>query len=437
MKISHYAVKHPVVIAMFLIALLVFGIYCIVGLGMEFIPDMSLPEVEIITIYPGASAEDVENDITKIIEEDLVTLPYFKSMSSQSNSSFSWITVIYQDGIDVYEQLTELRFRLQMLEDDLPADAHAPYALVGGATMLPVMQFAITGGEDTSRITSYINDTLKPKIISKVIEISKKVALALQVKGLMNLQLAVKDDDIWMIEANPRASRTVPFISKATGIPLAKIGTQIMLGKTLKELGIDTDYRTIDHYAIKASVFPFLKLPGVDSILTPEMKSTGEVMGIDEDFDIACYKAYVAAGNKLPKEGGVYVTVNDADKPRILESVKELYEMGFNIYATKGTSTFLRTHGIQTTTVFTLSDKYRPQAVEYMREGMINMIINTPSNKSGAIRDGYTLRRLAVELEIPFLTTANGANTAVAAIKVARGRELGVRSMREYHTFND
>ena len=160
-------------------------------------------------------------------------------------------------------------------------------------------------------------------------------------------------------------------------------------------------------------------------------------MGIDENFDFACYKAYVAAGNKLPKEGGVYVTVNDADKPRVLNSVKELYEMGFNIYATKGTSTFLRKNGIQTTTVFTLSDKYRPQAVEYMREGMINMIINTPSNKSGAIRDGYTLRRLAVELEIPFLTTANGANTAVAAIKVARGKELSVRSMREYHTFTN
>ncbi len=130
MKISHYAVKHPVVIAMFLIALVVFGVYCLVGLSMEFIPDMSLPEVEVITIYPGASAEDVENDITKIIEDDLVTLPYFKSMSSQSNNSFSWITINYQDGIDVYEQLTELRFRLQMLEDDLPADAQKPYALV-------------------------------------------------------------------------------------------------------------------------------------------------------------------------------------------------------------------------------------------------------------------------------------------------------------------
>ena len=164
MKISHYAVKHPVVIAMILIALVAFGIYCLFGLSLEFIPDMSLPEVEIITIYPGASAEDVENDITKIIEDEMVTLPYFKSMSSQSNNSFSWITINYQDGIDVYEQLTELRFRLQQLEGDLPSDAQKPYALVGGATMLPLMQFAIIGGDDTARITSYINDTLKPKI---------------------------------------------------------------------------------------------------------------------------------------------------------------------------------------------------------------------------------------------------------------------------------
>ena len=164
MKVSHYAVKHPVVIAMILIALVAFGIYCLFGLSLEFIPDMSLPEVEIITIYPGASAEDVENDVTKIIEDEMVTLPNFKSMSSQSNNSYSWITINYQDGIDVYEQLTELRFRLQQLESQLPDDAHKPYALVGGATMLPLMQFAILGGDDTARITSYINDTLKPKI---------------------------------------------------------------------------------------------------------------------------------------------------------------------------------------------------------------------------------------------------------------------------------
>ena len=164
MKVSHYAVKHPVVIAMFLIALVAFGIFCLFGLNFEFIPDISLPEVEIITIYPGASAEDVEQDITTVLEDNFVTLPNFKSISSKSSNSLSWITVIYQDGVDVYDQLTELRYRIDQLEDSLPSDANKPYALVGVATMLPVIQFAMIGGNDTGRITQYINDTLTPML---------------------------------------------------------------------------------------------------------------------------------------------------------------------------------------------------------------------------------------------------------------------------------
>ena len=191
MKISRYAVKHPVVIAMILISLVAFGIYSVVGMSMEFMSDMSLPEVEIITIYPGASAEDVENDITKILEEELVTLPYYKSMTSQSNNSFSWITVHYQDGIDVYEQLTELRFRLQQLRSSLPDDAHDPYALVGGATMLPIMQFAILGGSDTARITRYIEDELKPQITS--IDGVAGVELYGALKSRINVRLRMDD----------------------------------------------------------------------------------------------------------------------------------------------------------------------------------------------------------------------------------------------------
>ncbi len=278
--------------------------------------------------------------------------------------------------------------------------------------------------------------TLEQKTIDEIVDITRKVALALEIKGLMNLQLAVKDGQVFMIEANPRASRTVPFISKATGIPLAKIGVKIMLGRTLKEFGL-SGYRPIDHFAVKASVFPFLKLPGVDSILTPEMKSTGEVMGIDEDFYTACYKALIAAGNKLPLEGGVYITVNDNDKPRILGPAKELKDMGFTIYATKGTSTYLREHGIDNIPVFRLDENQKPNAIGLMRDGKINLVINTPTQKSGAIRDGYTMRRLAVELEIPFLTTVQGAQIAVGAIKVARSGALGVRSMKDFHGLRD
>ena len=278
--------------------------------------------------------------------------------------------------------------------------------------------------------------TLKQETIDEIVAITEKVALALEIKGLMNLQLAVKDGQVFMIEANPRASRTVPFISKATGIPLAKIGVKIMLGKTLKDFGLK-GYRPIDHFAVKASVFPFLKLPGVDSILTPEMKSTGEVMGIDEDFHTACYKALIAAGNKLPASGGVYITVNDRDKPRILDPAKELKDMGFTIYATKGTSTYLREHGIENVPVFRLDENQKPNAIGLMRDGEINLVINTPTQTSGPVRDGYTMRRLAVELEIPFMTTVQGAEITVGAIKVARSGKLGVRSMKEFHGLRD
>ncbi|MCL2148627.1 MAG: carbamoyl-phosphate synthase large subunit [Methanomassiliicoccaceae archaeon] len=275
--------------------------------------------------------------------------------------------------------------------------------------------------------------TLSEGTIDGIVGITEKVARALRVKGLMNLQLAVKDGEIYMIEANPRASRTIPFISKATGVPLAKIGTKVMLGKTLKDFGL-SGYQGIGHYAVKASVFPFLKLPGVDSILTPEMKSTGEVMGIDEDFDTAYYKALTAAGNKLPTGGGVYITVNDSDKGRVLPVARELAGMGFSIYATKGTSTHLRENGVETTTVFKIDDNMKPNAMGLMREGRINLIINTPSSqKSGPVRDGHKMRRLAVELEIPFLTTIQGADAAVGAIKVAKGGDFTVRPMKDFH----
>ena len=275
--------------------------------------------------------------------------------------------------------------------------------------------------------------TLDDDIVNRVVEITTKVAHGLNIIGLMNLQLAVKDREIFMIEANPRASRTIPLISKATGVPLAKISTKIMLGRKLRDFGL-SGYTPIDHYAVKASVFPFLKLPGIDSILTPEMKSTGEVMGIDEDFHTACYKALIAAGNNLPMKGGVYMTVNDNDKPRILDAARGLKEMGFTIYATKGTSSYLRENGVEVTTVFKLAEKMKPNAIGLMRSGDINLIVNTPSLKSGARRDGYTMRRLAVDLEIPFMTTVQGANIAVGAIRVGRDNKLKVRSTKEYNT---
>ncbi|MDR3282899.1 MAG: carbamoyl-phosphate synthase large subunit, partial [Candidatus Methanoplasma sp.] len=195
------------------------------------------------------------------------------------------------------------KYLTEAIEIDIDAVSDGKDVYVGGI-MEHVEYAGCHSGDATMVLPPF---TLSKDVIDEMVDITVKVALALEIKGLMNLQLALKNGEIYMIEANPRASRTVPFISKATGIPLAKIGTKVMLGKTLKDFGL-SGYRQIDHYAVKASVFPFLKLPGVDSILTPEMKSTGEVMGIDEDLDTAYYKAFTAAGNKVPVEGGVYIT---------------------------------------------------------------------------------------------------------------------------------
>ena len=313
------------------------------------------------------------------------------------------------------------------IDVDLVADGKDVFI---GGIMEHIEYAGVHSGDATMVLPPF---TLTEEIKQRIIDISRNVALSLKVKGMLNIQLAVKDGEVWMIEANPRASRTVPFIAKATGVPLAKISTRVMLGRSLKEQGY-TGYTETKHYAVKASVFPFLKLPGVDSILTPEMKSTGEVMGIDNDLNIACYKALIAAGNKLPTSGGAYFTVNDGDKPAMLSVAKDLAEMGFAIYATKGTSTFLREHNIPVTTVFRVGDNQKPNALGLMRDGKINIVINTPAMSSGAIRDGYMLRRLAVELEIPFVTTANGASATVGAIKSTRGTDISVRSMREFHT---
>jgi carbamoyl-phosphate synthase large subunit len=162
------------------------------------------------------------------------------------------------------------------------------------------------------------------------------------------------------------------------------------------------------------------------------MKSTGEVMGIDEDLDTAYYKAFTAAGNKVPVEGGVYITVNDGDKPRVLPIAKEFKEMGFSVYATKGTSTYLRENGVETVTVFKIDDNMKPNAIGLMREGKIGLIINTPSEKSGPVRDGHKMRRLAVELEVPFITTVQGADALVGAISVARRGTPSVRATKEF-----
>jgi len=267
--------------------------------------------------------------------------------------------------------------------------------------------------------------TLPDPILADIRSVTRRVSKALDVIGLMNLQLAVKDAAVYVLEANPRASRTVPYVSKAIGISLAKVATKVMLGHSLRSLHLVGE-PTIDHVAVKAPVFPFQRLPGVDAILGPEMKSTGEVMGIDRSLGRAYYKAMVAAGNPLPTSGAVYMTVRDEDKPALLGVASRFVRLGLRIYATRGTAQFLREHGAEATTVYRISENQSPDALGLMRRGEIRLVINTPTNSTGARRDGYMMRRLAVDLNIPFISTTQAAEAAAEAIEEFHAGDLDV-----------
>jgi len=273
--------------------------------------------------------------------------------------------------------------------------------------------------------------SLPEEILDKVVDYTRKLALALKVVGLINIQYAIKDNTVYVLEANPRASRTVPFVSKATGIPLAKIAAKLMMGKKLKELGV-RERLNLKHVAVKEAVFPFIKLHGVDPVLGPEMKSTGEVMGIDYDFGLAYYKAELAAGMELPLEGTIFVSVRDRDKNlKTAQLVKRFSELGFEILATEGTARFLREHGINARLVFKVSQG-RPNVLDAIINREVDLIINTPSGKRGRT-EGYKIRRAAVDYGIPYITTIAGATAALRAIEAMRQQEITVKSIQEYH----
>ncbi len=273
--------------------------------------------------------------------------------------------------------------------------------------------------------------TLSTEILAEIRSITEKICKGLRVVGLINLQLAVKDGTVYVLEANPRASRTVPYVSKAIGVPLAKVATKVMLGHKLRDLGYVGEAK-VKHVAVKVPVFPFQKLPGVDSILGPEMKSTGEVIGLDSNLGKAYYKALIAGGSSLPLNGSVYITVRDEDQPHVVEIASRFAALGLRIFATKGTASTLREAGIPVETVYRISEAMQPDAISLMRGGAIHLIINTPTETSGARRDGFMMRRLAVDLNIPFITTLEAARAAVEAIERAKSGNLSVKPISEY-----
>jgi carbamoyl-phosphate synthase large subunit len=259
------------------------------------------------------------------------------------------------------------------------------------------------------------------------------IALAreLEVIGLMNVQYAVQHRRVFILEVNPRASRTVPFVSKAIGVPLAKIAARVMAGKTLAELGFTREVVPM-HVSVKEAVFPFLKFPGVDTVLGPEMKSTGEVMGIGPSFGVAFAKAELAAGTVLPRGGTAFISVRDEDRAGAVVAARHLHELGFRIVATAGTASDLTRVGIPAAPINKVSEG-SPHIVDALQAGSIALVINSPRPDAQELRDSFSIRRTALERKIPYFTTIAGAVAAAEGIGAMAGGPLSVKSLQAYH----
>jgi len=261
-------------------------------------------------------------------------------------------------------------------------------------------------------------------------EHTRRLGSALGVRGLMNIQYAIKDDIVYVLEVNPRASRTTPFVSKATGVPLAKVAARIMAGRSLAQQGILEDLVT-RRFFVKASVFPFLKFPGTDILLGPEMKSTGEVMGISRDFGSAFAKATAATGYQIPTSGTVFISVNDLDKRGMLPHARELHELGFRILATAGTSEFLDAHGVPAERVYKVNEG-RPNVVDLIKSRQIDLIFNTPLGRESFYDDG-AIRKNATLHGLLCVTTLTATAATVQAIRALREHNVDVTSLQEIH----
>jgi len=255
------------------------------------------------------------------------------------------------------------------------------------------------------------------------------LARELKVIGLMNIQFAVKDESVYIIEVNPRASRTVPFVSKTIGVPLAKIAARVMAGKSLKELDF-TQEKSFSHIAVKESVFPFNKFHDVDVLLGPEMKSTGEVMGIDTVFGRAFAKSQLATGIKLPLEGTAFISVKDSDKPKTIAIGKGLIEMGYQLVATRGTADYLAKNGVEVSTINKVKEG-SPHIVEAIEENQISIMINTVFGEQ-SIKDSFSLRRSSLNQNLPYCTTMAGASALMKALKYVKDDNLSVVTIQEY-----
>ena len=321
------------------------------------------------------------------------------------------------------------KFIEEAIEVDIDAVADGERCVIGGI-MQHIEEAGVHSGNSSCSLPPY---TLSPEIMEKLRSQTYALARELQVIGLINIQCAIKNGQVYILEVNPRASRTVPFVGKATGVPLAKIAAKVMVGRKLSELGL-TKEKEISHIAVKEAVFPFVRFPGVDIILGPEMRSTGEVMGISHNFGMAFAKAQMGAGLPLPLKGTTFISVADKDKPAIIPIAREMANLGFNLVATSGTAAILKENSIRVSRVKKIAQG-RPHVVDHIKNGKIQLILNTPIGK-GPKFDEYKIRREATIHQIPIITTIPGALAAVEGIKAMKAGDLAVKSLQEYHGKN-
>jgi len=316
-------------------------------------------------------------------------------------------------------------FLQNAIELDIDAVCDGEDVLIGGI-MEHIEEAGVHSGDSACVIPT---QSLSAAVIEKVRDYTKRIALGIGVIGLVNLQMAVKGETVYILEANPRASRTVPFVSKATGIPLAKIAAKVMIGKKLKDMGIEEP--RICHTAVKEVLLPFNKLPGVDTVLGPEMKSTGEVMGIDYDFGRAYYKACISADNELPVRGNIFISVISEQKDEVIPIARKLRSLGLALYGTSGTVDYLSQAGVDAHLIRKVQEG-SPNVIDLLRKGEIRLIINTPSDKQSR-QDHYQIMRAAVDYGVPYITTVQAARAAALAIEAIKKERITIEPLAHYH----
>ena len=368
----------------------------------------------------GTSADDVRNAVEKIGFPVLIRPSYVlggRGMEILANEK-QLEAYLAEAYLAPDKPLLVDEYLGHATELDVDAASDGNEVLIG-AVMEHLEEAGIHSGDSTCFIPT---QNIPEEMLERVREQTKKIGIGLKIIGCFNIQFAIQGDDLYCLEVNPRSSRTVPFVAKATGVPMARIAARVTLGINLSEQ--DIPEATSGHVAVKAPVFPFIKLQGLDPAPGPEMKSTGEVYGSDLRADVAYLKARLATEIPVAKEGGAYLTVRDEDKQALVPVARDLESMGFEIYATPGTADVIRANGIEVQTVYRITDRKHPDALDLMRKGQVSFIVNVPTISGGAVRDGNMMRRLAVEMNIPFVTTMSGAVMEVAAIKANREVDL-------------